>query len=104
MELNEIVTTFVPLAMEKIAIGWHQGSLAKDSNGDPATPESPDACSWCLTGAIWAVCDHKGAEYKVLMTHIRKVLGTDAVVFWNDQTGRTKEDVLKLLGKVLISV
>jgi len=31
---------------------WTQGEMARDSGGCNAAPKSPDACRWCLAGAV----------------------------------------------------
>jgi len=39
---------------------WVQGAYAKDADGLPAHEMSPEACRWCLSGAIRALCPLDG--------------------------------------------
>lgn len=39
-------------AVSLLRTGWTQGNSAKDDDGVPKSVDSPNACQWCLTGAI----------------------------------------------------
>lgn len=63
--------------------GWHQGSY-----------ESKDGCL-CIFGAVHQAANHGDYEEAWHLLWERTV--TDSPIDWNDQPGRTKDEVLALL-------
>lgn len=41
---------------------WCQGTVSRDHNGDKCLYYSPEAVSWCLTGALLKVCSDLGID------------------------------------------
>jgi len=76
--------------------GWTQGELARDKQGNAVRPEDPNAVCWCVEGAIKAAgCNEKWRQIKeVLKEH-----GSFPAYRWNDDSDRTKEEVLEMLDK-----
>ena len=80
-----------------IESGWCQSASARDAAGVPTTPEADEACSWCLTGAI-ALATRGGIEATdAVLDGIEATLDTISIERWNDEPGRTAEDVVTVL-------
>lgn len=62
---------------------WTKGAMAKDSIGNHAEPTSPEACKWCLSGAVVAAAPTKEAADQTLVV-IRNVAGRNVVSFNDD--------------------
>ena len=87
--------------------GWCQGSYARDINGVVCLETSPLACYWCLVGSSWASLGdgtitrvQQGFIIRECITVLRgsTVLEEPFVLYsWQDEEGRTREEVLKVL-------
>lgn len=81
-------------ARARIEQGWCQRAYAQDAEGSYVSTLSPDADSYCLSGALWATAgldDKAVARCLVLLSEDGRACG---VIAWNDQPERTKEEVL----------
>ena len=80
---------------------WTQGAYAKTRSGIYVASSSPNACKWCLSGAINRAT--QAAPKPVLLATrlqsilIDKVGRAKSVCGWNDKDERTYEDVINLL-------
>jgi hypothetical protein len=89
--------------------GWCQGNYARNPFGMSTSLWDPDACSWCLTGAILRSCEDNSLSYevhKVLARITPRKFGTmkdvhNKLSSWNDHDGRTKEEVIKLVSRAI---
>ena len=85
---------------------WCQCAYARDEIGQRVTAYSPDAASWCVTGACQRVCDDQDNQDE-LLTQIRRHLpdpdaGISSVVCtWNDRAGRTWPEIERVLTLVI---
>lgn len=87
---------------------WTQFTFARTPLGGTAVSDHPDACQWCLLGAIFA-CAPVGAgpELSPFLESLREfdlVPGdpkTHNIAKWNDATGRTQEEVLAMLDSLI---
>lgn len=87
--------------------GWCQGTFARNIDGEQVTTIDSQAASFCLLGALYKSCtldniydfDKFDTYYQIVQKSISE-LGFPDVPSWNDKTGRTKEEVIKLLEKV----
>jgi hypothetical protein len=82
------------------ATGWCQGESAKDDRGRSIYARHPQACSFCLMGAIDLVYDvgnYSKAFIKVLEAVNKLEQKRTYVSEWNDDPERTKEEVVNLL-------
>lgn len=69
---------------------WCQDAGAKDAAGEKVLPNSPSAVQWCIWG-----CTYKfGVDYFKIHKQIN-----DSLPRWNDQPGRTVQDVIAMLRK-----
>lgn len=97
-------------ARARIAQGWTRNVYARDKLGEPVGSRNPEACAWCLEGAIHAdTLDDVDAVYLLLYIANgagflpRKVRGACQRIpkvsldVWNDKPGRTQKEVLRLL-------
>jgi hypothetical protein len=92
---------------------WLQGRSASDARGSPVQTTHPDACCFCLTGAIDAAgvglladnsyCVIQGVAYRLskLTGLCRKLSPAIALPMWNDDATRTHADVLALIDRAL---
>ena len=85
--------------------GWTKGCLARDKNDVQVDTVSPEACKFCLLGALFRASNQDWATYNKAMCSIYRIMPTGLLVpggtmtDFNDQ--RTKEDVLYLLDTVI---
>ena len=92
---------------------WCQGAPARDDWGNEVTPGSPNACQWCLTGALWEELNDgvEDSKYVEVRDHLRyalrlhpsvgKHIDPTALVGWNDDPARTHEDVIAFLDEAM---
>lgn len=85
--------------------GWCQRAEARDGDGRPAHPDSPQARSWSLTGAIYAASRFDGSPerrvvHETAVAMLAEVLGAGPAA-WNDTPGRTWTQTLAALETVL---
>lgn len=126
MSYNEHILPVRDRAIQIIQIGWCQGVLAAypDEQGEleafrgddweTPTPER-GACQWCLAGAVMAAMRELGVPMGVgqrqpwldFQHHWCKAnLGADEdpstmnLVGWNDQEGRTVDEVVHSLKRI----
>jgi len=88
-------------ARELVALGWSQGSDARNARGAPVPPWSTEAVGWSLLGALVAAVDLPAEPGAVALRPLRRALAALAEVIeeplltsWNDEPGRTQEYVL----------
>ena len=90
---------------------WTQFQWAKTTSGRPTTLYAPDACQFCLTGALRrAIHDIKGVKFPhslnpagkelCMQMHIDHNIHYGLTVF-NDKKAKNKEDVLKLINNTI---
>ena len=90
---------------------WTQGAYARDAAGVGLRASEPTACSWCIQGAMFKVRNLTGnlatpeilRAQEALLRHTNES-DTAGLWCWNDQPGRTQEEVLDLFDKALLSV
>ena len=87
---------------------WIQCREALDKNGFSTLPDAEDATCWCALGAIRRVQGGTTPYAQVLLRLItsmpHKPKGdrlADIVLDWNDQPGRTQDEVLALFDKAI---
>lgn len=80
---------------------WTQGFIARDLDGDGCGPTAAEAVCWCLTGALvkcygrTRAFEMAGMFYPVIPANGGS--HADDIVFWNDASERTFEDVRQLV-------
>jgi hypothetical protein len=84
------------LALYSEPENWTQGTYARDHQGNPKSPESEEACSWCLSGAGYCVPGDPWPR----IAFLRSLIG-GPLTNWNDAPERTFEDVIALLDKAI---
>lgn len=80
---------------------WTRGVLAKGKFKRSINPESEEACSWCLLGAIIKCYDNdlekmkaKNKIHQVLLTMGYIIQDSfDAIVIFNDESTTTFEEI-----------
>lgn len=74
---------------------WTQGAEAKDKKGNIIPVFHPNAVSFCLMGGIHR-CYNTFAEELDIINKISKHINI-CIMFWNDDSTRTFEDIVKLV-------
>lgn len=98
--------TLLKQARAIVEKGWARGALAMDAQGRTVGVKSPEACSFCLSGALIRA----GATYHGTLTEDGVRIFDKLQAFtperlyihhWNDMPGRAKEEVLALIDKAV---
>lgn len=76
---------------------WTKRSYARDVNGHPCSAKSPDACKWCLLGAIQAT---RVSPFSMAADAVEALIGYQVDVF-NDACYRKHTEVLQLIDKAI---
>ena len=87
---------------------WSKRSLAKDSLGRAVRYDSPEACSFCIMGALKRAYKQAPFEdYLVARANLAKAISPhskqgryDVITQWNDASHRTFSQVRNLLLKL----
>lgn len=89
----------------KVSKYWIKGSYARDVRGNSVASGADSACKWCLVGAVASECSEESIATRHALTHaINKIIGTGwSIEAWNDAKGRTKEEVLDVIDKVILA-
>jgi hypothetical protein len=86
-------------AIDYIRKGWTQGSLAKDALGVIVDIDAPDAVKWCSIGAIYRAYPKFAAQERAIRA-LKKILNASGSISdWNDDTCRTKKEVIEAFEK-----
>lgn len=85
-------------ALELIKMGWTQGSKARDMDGKSCLFSGLPPVAWCAYGALeTAYPSWEGM--KAALARVRDVLGSNAIMAWNDEPGRTQVEVVAVFEK-----
>ena len=99
---NITVLEVLVRARANVKKGWCQESSAKDTYGFSVAYWQPEACFWCIMGAIWKACGSIDAIHgEKAEAVIRDILDEKYISQWNDKPGRTKQEVLDLFDKAI---
>lgn len=74
---------------------WTTHYSARDKNGNPVDCLAPEACRWCVYGAVTRV--YGGVGLDKLAVCLRLTYGGCSPATFNDAEGRTYEEVVELL-------
>lgn len=97
-------------ARKLIERGWAKRYMALNQDGDPTLPDYPNACKWCLGGAIFASMPAMGTDTHTLaIYHIREELVRTKnpcvhITDFNDDEVTTKEDVLSIIDGTILKI
>lgn len=98
---NDRVLTALIKAKALIVRGWTKNSMARDAAGLPVASDNPDACQWCMYGAVLSVT-RNAAEVRNLTIHavcaaLPEVYAVGGgVTQYNDAGDRTHAQVLRV--------
>lgn len=98
------VTSLLQEAQRIIDGHWCQFAAARDRNGNPISPRSNKAVTFCISGAIYAAAEKLKASNRVIrdaFTALHKALKTNRVAEWNDVATRTFAEVLAACGSAI---
>ncbi len=104
--MSDVKLTLIE-ARQKISEGWTQGAYARMSNevddGGRVPVDSPLATCWCSVGAVSAVTP-SGVYSTPYLAKLREILDVPTIadiIQWNDDSFRTKEEVLDLFDRAI---
>ena len=86
-------------AIKFLEQGWTQGCLARNKDGRKTHPWNTDAVCFCAVGALVKAYEGDATEVETARDMLNALLiegGKRTLAAWNDELGRTKEDVIKL--------
>jgi hypothetical protein len=63
---------------------WTKGAFARCNDGIAIFYTSPDACSWCVSGAIRKVAEDSMIEAQFVLNHFARYVRCGVVSRWND--------------------
>ncbi len=94
-----------------ITEGWTQGCSARNRQGNPVVPSSPEASQWCLIGSITAGCTEQhtlGSNltlrqniYQIMVKMLENRNESEWLDRYNDNPLRTQAEVLELLDEAI---
>lgn len=87
-------------ALELVRRGWCQRASARDAAGNAVSPMDTEACCWCLDGALLVATD-SALEYLQASVAVSNALGGKGYIGWNDTPGRTQNEVVSLLERLI---
>jgi hypothetical protein len=90
----------------RIDTGWSQDAYARDASGEQVALGSDEAVAWTLCGAF-ALAGKDGIPMGDLPAALRAladVTRMESLNGWNDEAGRTKEEVLDALDAAIARV
>lgn len=85
---------------------WTQEVHARASDGSRVGPANPNACCWCLVGALYRCypqtpddpdCREFCTAYTRVKDKLRHMCGYSSIARWNDAPSRTHAEVLEVL-------
>lgn len=84
--------------------GWTQGAFARDTYGERVPVRDPNACTFCLLGALNRTAEthglvEGGAKQQALMALWTAKGTATGIAAYNDQPVRTKEGILALIDR-----
>lgn len=84
--------------------GWTKDSYAKDPKGFSVRVMSPSATSFCIMGAVQrTICEGGSRLTSDIEQDVRDAfmdITGDSPIYFNDQFGRTQEEVVSMMRRV----
>ena len=87
-------------ARKLIAKGWIQGTYARDKDDLQVLPNDPEACKFCVLGALNRASDG-GQDFRAGVDIIESAAMSGPLHTWNDADGTTQEMVLTVFDKAI---
>ncbi len=87
-----------------VQAGWTQGAYARNAAGKCTIPSDSDAVSFCALGALAKLVSRESWLFTPARKALESALGTTAVSEWNDEPGRTREEVLAVFDGAITSM
>ena len=81
--------------------GWTQEAFARDADGEPVSAKDPDACSWCVVGAVVAAYPDWDNLSKGLWDFLGRFVDEPCPDEFNDLPETTQTDVLALFDRAI---
>jgi len=104
--MDNKVQELLKRAQMRIAQGWTQDQMARDSADRVCDPDSKDAVCWCALGAIRA--EGRTPTGGAAERRLAEVIGRESLFWtyeivteWNDALDRTKEEVLTTFDRAM---
>ncbi len=111
IKVNKTLDTILDEAAYLVSQGWRQGGYASDALGKAVTPFHPDACNFCMMGAVCLVAgeyvyvESDGGKNttgltrsaKRVMDRYTSVRALVRSMEYNDAEDRTQDEVVAAL-------
>ena len=81
--------------------GWTQGYLAANPKGKQVPPEDPEACAFCMIGAMVRASHDSEVSLNELRRAKTQLHGFGSLADFNDTTGRTKAEILEVFDRAI---
>lgn len=98
---------FLSETADLIESGWCRGADARDRRGRAVAASDPTATAWSLLGALVAISERPGCDGKSLrdaLWGISGVIPDSSLDAWNDRSGRTQGETLRMLAHAQTSL
>jgi hypothetical protein len=90
---------------------WIKGEIAQNAAGDARNPDDPDACKWCMNGALihcagsgewWSEERQEPTTLGIALDCLSRITGNNLPVSaWQDREQTTHQEMLELFGKAI---
>lgn len=95
------ITQILNDAADLVSRGWTQRTYARDAQRAPCPWDSPDAASWCMSGAVSRAARSVGDEVaSAAYEFCWRFMGDMSA--WNDAPERTQDEVVRKLRAMAI--
>jgi hypothetical protein len=78
---------------------WCRVFFAKDARGYRVDVKAPEACSWCLFGALEASTNF--SSFFPAREFLLDATASESLMLWNDRDNQTQEQVLSALSRAI---
>ena len=84
---------------ELLRSGWTRRAWARTPNGTAVNWKSPDACQFCLTGALYRIGMKLDVEVIPFMNAMKKSILVPSLASFNDNLATDFSDILHLISQ-----
>lgn len=101
--MSAAVVKVLRKARALVAKGWTQGTYARSKSGRPVKHLGRAAARFCAIGALDVAAHSSGDRftYSDARDALRQAVGVHLLPEWNDESGRTKADVLAAFDRAI---
>jgi len=98
-------TDILVAARAKIAQGWTRRAFGRDKDGYAVNACDPDACAWCVMGAlrvvIMGVTGPTGGAMEAARRRLERAAQCPDIMSWNDDYAKDQSEVLAAFDRAI---